>query len=382
VGKFDNLNDSQIPDILRRLARLETASPVNNTAIGRGGIEVYDGGVINVSNGGLNVVGSGTFTGTLYANGTIAFTGTLTQSGPSTFTGDTKLNGPTHINGATDITGNTTVTGDMTSTGTFTNNGPTNLNGATKTTGTLSVEGVTTLKNDLNVTTGKVVAGGVTIDPSYFSGSVKFSNGTYVAATPNGAQMVKSGGGGALTVSATQADMGMGTSSVITTATAATVQAGGSTVLVNSYGATVTGRLDVSSTTVLRGNVFQATALSSNTGAANLYIDPSGFIYKSSSAARFKVDAKEMYLPDSLLAVPVKDWLDAGEVERGEATRRTPGAIAEEVAAAGGEAFVTYDEAGDVQGLAYDRYALARTAVLARQVEELRAEIAELRAAA
>ena len=50
MGKFDNLNDSQLPDILRRLDRLERASPVNNTAIGRGGIEVYDGGVINISN--------------------------------------------------------------------------------------------------------------------------------------------------------------------------------------------------------------------------------------------------------------------------------------------------------------------------------------------
>ena len=156
MGLIDNLSQSQIPEIFRRLRALENGAPMNSAAIGRGGIEVYDGGVINITNGGLSVTGTATITGTLQADGTIKFTGTLTQSGPSTFTGDTKLNGPTHINGATDITGN------VTSTGTFTNNGPTNLNGATRTTGTLSVEGVTTLKNDLNVTAGGKIKAGVT----------------------------------------------------------------------------------------------------------------------------------------------------------------------------------------------------------------------------
>ena len=196
MGQIDNLNNSQLPDILRRLDRLERAAPMNNAAIGRGGIEVYDGGVIRITNGGLSVTGTATITGTLQADGTIAFTGTFTQSGPSTFTGTTNLNGPTNIAGITSITGNTTVTGD------FTTNGP------MKTTGTLSVEGVTTLKNDLNVTTGKINAGSVTIDPSHLSGSVKFSNGTTVSATPNGAQLVKSGGG-AVTVSSGQADIGI-----------------------------------------------------------------------------------------------------------------------------------------------------------------------------
>lgn len=190
MGKFDNLNDSQVPDLIRRVERLERASPVNNTAIGRGGVTVYDGGVIDIENGGLIVNGTATIHGVLNADGTISFTGPVTISGPLT------------------ISGTTTVTGDVTTTGTFNQNGPTNLNGATKTTGTLSVEGVTTLKNDLNVTTGKINAGAVTIDPSYLSGSVKFSNGTAVSATPLGAQLVKSGGG-AVTVSSGQADIGI-----------------------------------------------------------------------------------------------------------------------------------------------------------------------------
>jgi len=250
MAGLDDLSRGELADILRRLRVLETASPLQNASIGSNGLRVYDGGVITIQNGGLNVTGTATITGTLQADGTITFTGTFNQSGPTTFTGDTKLNGPTHINGATDITGTTTVTGDMTSTGTFTNNGPTNLNGATKTTGTLSVEGVTTLKNDLNVTTGKIVAGAVTVDPSYLSGSVKFSNGTYIAATPNGAQMVKTGGGGAVTVSSSQADIGAGAGAVIA----------------NNSGVTLLG--------------LPTTALK-----PNLYIDPAnGLLYRSTAA--------------------------------------------------------------------------------------------------
>jgi len=192
MGKFDNLNDSQFPDILRRLERLERGTPMNNAAIGRGGIEVYDGGLITVSNGGIKVTGSIDVIGELIASGTLTFTGTLTQEGESTFTG------PTHFEGNTDVTGNFDVDGPMT------------------TTDTLDVEGVTTLKNDVNVTgAGKVTAGGVSLDPSYLSGSLRFSNGTYVAATPNGAQLVKTGGGGAVTVSSSQADIGAGAGAVI-----------------------------------------------------------------------------------------------------------------------------------------------------------------------
>lgn len=239
MGKFDNLNDSQVPDLIRRIERLERASPVNNTAIGRDGIEVYDGGVINISNGGLNVVGSGTFTGTLYANGTIAFTGTLTQTGPSTFTGTTNLNGPTNI------AGTTTITGNVTSTGTFTNNGPTNLNGATKTTGTLSVEGVTTLKNDLNVTTGKVKVGSaMTLDPSVSSGALVFSNGAQVFTDATTVQMFKGG-------SVVQID-----------SSSAKLQATGGYVNIDSGGVRVDGPLRNTSASTISG------------ATSNVYMDP------------------------------------------------------------------------------------------------------------
>jgi len=227
VGKFDNLNDSQLPDILRRLDRLERASPVNNTAIGRGGIEVYDGGVINISNGGLNVVGSGTFTGTLYANGTVAFTGTFTQSGPTTFTGDTSMNGPTHINGNTDVTGDFKVTG------------PTHLQGATDVKGTLSVEGASTLKGSLDVTgAGKITAGNTVIDPSAANGGVTFASGGGVG-----------GNGGAVAV------RGSGNAGLLTSDTAA-VFAGASQITVGDGYVKIDGLPQVTGVT------------------ANLYMDP------------------------------------------------------------------------------------------------------------
>jgi hypothetical protein len=206
MGQVNNLNDPNFQQkVLDRLDKLERATPMNNAAIGRDGFEVYDGGVITISNGGLKVTGSIDVIGELIASGTLTFSGTLTQEGESTFTG------PTHLDGPTD------------------------------TTGTLDVEGVTTLKNDLNVTAGgKIIAGSVTVDPSYLSGSVKFSNGTYIAATPNGAQLVK-GSGGAVTVSSSQADIGI---------------PGGGSVIADGSGVVLNGLLTKSGVT------------------ANLYIDP------------------------------------------------------------------------------------------------------------
>lgn len=188
MGQIDHLNGgTELRDLFRRLRALETSSSLNNAAIGRGGIRVHSGGKIKIENGGLEVTGSATISGTLVASGDIDMSGSFTA------TGDVNLNGPTEITGVTTVAGDTTVTGD------FTVSGPTHLNGTTdvagdttvtgtfdvngpmKTTGTLSVEGVTTLKNDLNVTTGKIIAGGMTVDPDVSGGALKFAGGSIVA---------------------------------------------------------------------------------------------------------------------------------------------------------------------------------------------------------
>jgi len=351
MAGLDDLSRGELTDILRRLRQLETASPLQNASIGSNGLRVYDGGVITIQNGGLNVTGSGTFVGTLNANGTITFTGTFNQSGPTTFTGDTKLNGPTHINGNTDVTGDFKVTG------------PTHLEGATDIKGTLSVEGATTLKGDMTLTTGKIKAGGMTVDPAADGGSVVFSGGGGLQGV-SGVTVVKGAGNAGFTANAT-ASMFAASNSVGVTSTAVTIT--GPT--------TVTGNLNANAAITNAG-------MPTTTIAANMYASGSNTFYKVTSAARFKVDPQHMDLPDSLLAVPVKDWWDKGEVERGEQKRRVPGVIAEEVEAAGGTAFVAYDDDGAIQGVAYDRYALARTEILARRLYEAEARIKELEDAA
>ncbi|GLU58569.1 hypothetical protein [Paenarthrobacter ureafaciens] len=247
-----DLNQGNLSEIWAAIKKLQYATSQNNMAVGRGGISVYGGGGITIENGGLNVTGSATISGTLIAEGEIEMSGTFTATGTVRLSGQTDVWGPLTVTGDTDLDGLTTINGDTTLTGQFTVSGNTtvtgdfNVDGPMKTTGTLSVEGVTTLKNDLNVTTGKVVAGAVTIDAGYFDGSVRFSNGSYIAATPNGAQFIR--GSGAVTVANGQADIGVGTNSII----------------VNTVG------------TFLNG-------LPTTTEAANLYISEGGRVYRSTA---------------------------------------------------------------------------------------------------
>jgi len=391
MAGLDDLSRGELADILRRLRQLETASPLQNASIGSNGLRVYDGGVITIENGGLSVTGTASVLGTLIASGIINFTGTVTISGPLTVSGLTTVTNNLVVASGGKITAGTielnpdgsakfgTMTispaGKITS-----GSAEINPDGSVKF-GTFLVgtDGKVTLANDLTVTTaGKIIAGGVTIDPAYLSGSVKFSNGSYIAATPNGAQMVQSGGGGAVTVGAAQADMGAGAVAVI-------VNSGGSW-SIGRAGAKISGAAGAAGVVVdgylIASSYVRSQGAPSTTSAANVFIDASGTFNRVTSAARFKVDPQPMDLPDSLLDVPVKDWWDKAEVARGEQIRRVPGVIAEEVEAAGGEAFVTYDEDGTVQGVAYDRYALARTEVLARKLDAALARIQELEDAA
>ncbi|MCF3137657.1 hypothetical protein LRQ04_00170 [Paenarthrobacter sp. AR 02] len=189
MAQVNNLSQGNLSDIFRRLRALEFSTNQNHMSISRGNLTVMDGGSINIENGGLNVTGSATISGTLVASGDIDMAGSFTA------TGDVNLNGPTAIAGVTTVTGQFTVTGPTALNGTTTVAGDTTVtgvlavNGAMKTTSTLSVEGVTTLKNDLNVTTGKVKAGGMTIDPGLFGGSVQFSAGGYLSGTASGPQI-------------------------------------------------------------------------------------------------------------------------------------------------------------------------------------------------
>jgi hypothetical protein len=287
VAALNDLSQSQIPEIFRRLKALENAAPMNNGAVGRSGFEVYDGGNINISNGSITINGSltggGSFgwTGSFYQSGTTTFSGSTTIAGPTgitgtltiqgstsvtgpfTVTGATKLNGVTDVGGAftvtglTKLNGNTTIAGDFTVTGPTKINGTMDISGTTKVTGnlevsgpmstkgTLSVEGVTTLKNDLNVTTGKVKVGSMTLDPTISGGALTFANGSQVFTNTTTVQVFK--GTSALSVQSDQLSL----------------IAGGNSLRVDGAGV----------------RIVNPTA---TTNAANVYMDANGYLYRKS----------------------------------------------------------------------------------------------------
>jgi hypothetical protein len=134
--------------------------------------------------------------------------------------------------------------------------------------------------------------------------------------------------------------------------------------------------------------------------SGNVVISSDGGLFRSTSALKYKADPQVIEPDDRLLDVPMKDWIDKFALESKLALEaipreewdesmqarydsisieRIPGAIAEDVIAAGGARFATYDGvSGEVEGLMYDRYVLARTDILARKHRALEAEHAEL----
>lgn len=230
MGQINDLTRGNLNEIFKRLRALEHATNQNNMAIGRSGMSVYDGGAITIENGGLYVTGSATISGLLEATGTINMSGVFTATGdvnlngPTDVAGDFTVTGPTNLNGVTTIAGNTNVTGDFTVTGPTDLNGVTTIagdttvtgdftvNGPMKTTGTLDVEGITTLKATLNITSGKIVASGLTIDPAVSGGSVVFAGGGGLQGT-SGITLMK-GFGNAGFLSSTMASMFAGPNSI------------------------------------------------------------------------------------------------------------------------------------------------------------------------
>lgn len=228
MSQIDNLNKGEIADLIRRVRALENRTTLNNAAIGRSGMEVYDSGEINVSNGTLRVNGLATITGTFQVAGGSTFTGQVAISGPLTISGNTDVTGnftvtgPTKLNGKTDIGGNTSVTGDLTVTGPTKLNGKTDIGGNTAVDGTLDIKGKSTLQNDLTVQGGGRIKVGanMTLNPATGGGTVEFTNGASVASS-----------GTDLKLNASGAALSLGTQAVMTGGTSTMVMAGSSTSL-------------------------------------------------------------------------------------------------------------------------------------------------------
>lgn len=152
----------------------------------------------------------------------------------------------------------------------------------------------------------------------------------------------------------------------------------------------------------LTGSSITAFAIYNSTtaSAANVNVDSGGVLRRVSSASRYKADQRVMELDDSLLNIPVKDWIDKASVRERKAMDarprpfietdmqkfealdlgRIPGVIAEDVERHGGKRFVIYGPDGRTESVMYDRLAMAQIAVLKRQLDKLAAEVSLLRA--
>lgn len=150
---------------IRRIAR----QTIQNASIGRAGIRVYDGGWIRIEDGGLQVTGTASVSGTLTGSGTFDWTGPMNLKGAQSITGPTTFTGQMTVNGPWALKGNGTIDGTVGITG------PLNVLGVWNLTGNGEIKGNVSL-------TGELTAGNVKISPSTAGGQIGFGSGRQINA--------------------------------------------------------------------------------------------------------------------------------------------------------------------------------------------------------
>ncbi|WP_049184983.1 phage tail spike protein [Limosilactobacillus fermentum] len=117
----------------------------------------------------------------------------------------------------------------------------------------------------------------------------------------------------------------------------------------------------------------------------NVYVAPDGALVRSTSASKYKTNIKRSYQPEygkKLLSLPTATWVDKGQKERYQAGNRSIepekyfGMIAEDLADAGLDLLVTRNTEGEIEGIQYDRIAVALIPV----IKELKDKIEKLEA--
>lgn len=151
-------------ELIRMVRRIATQT-IQNASFGRAGLRVYDGGWIEIINGGLRVIG------TAIVNGILRGVGTLDWLGPWFLKGKGEISGDVTRTGNEIATGNTEFNGDVSISKTLDVEAETRLRGET------------TLEADFRVTNdGKIIVGDMVIDPTGGYGKITFGNGTEVRA--------------------------------------------------------------------------------------------------------------------------------------------------------------------------------------------------------
>lgn len=111
-------------------------------------------------------------------------------------------------------------------------------------------------------------------------------------------------------------------------------------------------------------------------GNAEVIITPAGTLGRRTSARKYKADiiTSESVIKNAKKVLELKpvSWLDKAELDRGEATSRYHGFIADEFDSIGLKEVVIYNEHKEVEGLAYDRISMYHNVILSDHEDRLK----------
>ena len=163
-------------DELLAVVRRQTIAAMQNAAIGEDGLRIYDGGVLLIENGGLDVTGTADITGRLEGSGVLDWTGSVYFRGPTGVQGNFAVSGPSNITGTLTVGGATTLNGNV------------------------------TLNSNLSVGSGQITAGSVVLDTGGSYGGRVRSTGSVLNLQASGSVVVSAPYLVASNISATNGD--------------------------------------------------------------------------------------------------------------------------------------------------------------------------------
>ena len=268
-------------NVTRKEAQRDTygnQTPLSSTAVERGstrwlsGSNVQIDGILAVA-GTFNVSGVTTISGALTIAGPTGITGNLTIQGVTDITGQLNVSGPTALDGVTTINGDTTVTGNFDVTGPATISGTLDITGDTTVDGNFEILGNGLFKSGETTIdpSGKATFGDVIIDPLNIY--LIQTPGGWISGTGADDITLASSGSGSVTLNSTSSVLDYkGQKITLTTA---------DTIISNRL--TVNGSIETKQNLVVRGGTVIIENLPTTSQPANLYINSSGYLYKSTA---------------------------------------------------------------------------------------------------
>lgn len=255
-----------------------TKTDLASTVVERGSTHWAEGSNVHID-GLLGVAGTATVSGTLRVTGLLDVTGTFNGSGTNNLDGTNNLSGDNNLTGPTTVDGVLTINGDTSITGLL------EVTGDTTISGTLDIEGATTVAADLELIEGGLLKAGVTkIEPT---GKATFGT---VIIDPASPRMIQSPGGwltanGADSIGLSSSN----TSSVNLNGTYADLNYAGTSRVVARAGAidlstakvNISGQLDVTGFTWLRGAGLYFPGIPTTAYPPNLHITSTGQVFRS-----------------------------------------------------------------------------------------------------